>query len=192
MATMYLVSMLSRCTKDKFVSSWWAIYTSYTLHVEYAIDHASPLNTTDSMAARFAIESRNSHGMLGSRPLASHSKAGRHFWAGSAAPQLQEDTCQCKDLLKSEAYFLSFSGCQENKDPEKLFAWGFNIPGALQGRFCKGVEEGSSQVLVSADPYWRVLIDLWNGSHSGEGQRESCPALRGFLGTKTPHKFSWS
>lgn len=93
--------------------------------------------------------------------FASHSKAGRHFWAGSAAGQLQEDTCQCKDSLKSEAYFLS-SGCQENKDLEKLFAWGFNIPGALQGRFCKGVEEGSSQVLVSADPYWRVLIDLWS------------------------------
>lgn len=44
-----------------------------------------------------------------------------------------------KDVLKSEAYFLSILGCQEDKDPAKLFVWDFDIQVALQGRFCKGI-----------------------------------------------------
>lgn len=54
-------------------------------------------------------------------------------WAGTSGSAMPQSNCNrtnasVRELLKSEAYFLSILGCQENKGP---FDWALNLQAAL-------------------------------------------------------------
>lgn len=54
-------------------------------------------------------------------------------WAGTSGSAMSQSNCNrmnasVRELLKSEAYFLSILGCQENKGP---FGWALNIQATL-------------------------------------------------------------
>ena len=159
-AILYLLSVPMRFNKEKTDITFISNLHIYTGQVELEINTWNRNHSTTLCTSR--IQDQQTHEEVGT-PMECWEVSAWTTWCHEQAllnwlqhrANFSSMNSSEKDTLKSEAYFLSISAVRRIKNQQNHFtgAWIFGL--LLRAGFVRGLSEASTQILISADSYWR-------------------------------------